>query len=274
MQYILLLTGCINPNGMAFTSLTDTAIRLKQYQTAINFYLKNTNYPIVFAENSGTSLNNLYDSKFDTNRLELLSFCGNKRKDKGKGYGEAEIIEYALNKSSIITSCKDKCSIIKITGRLIISNVTELVVNKFLFQDNRSIVASYNSDFSFVDTRIIIAPIKFFSSFIRHKNDIDDRTNMFFENIFSDSIKHNSQYRYYPFYIEPQIEGQSGTTGDLYTPPLPTLRRRLQYLKYETKLLLFFDKDFSHKRLNIAIRLYYHISYSLLYIINKLLRYE
>lgn len=274
MQYILLLTGCINPNGMAFTSLTDATIRLKQYQTAINFYLKNTSYPVVFAENSGTSLNNLYNTKISTNRLELLSFCGNKSKDKGKGYGEAEIIEYALNKSSIIASCKDKCSIIKITGRLIISNVKELIDNKFLFQDNKSIVASYNSDFSFVDTRIIIAPINFFSSFIEHKNDIDDRTNTFFENVFSDSIKHNSQYRYYPFYIEPQIKGQSGTTGNLYTPPIPTLKRRLQYLKYETRLLLIFDKKISHKRLNITIRLYYHILCSLLYIINKLLRYE
>ena len=126
MQYIILLTGCINPNGMAFTALTDATIRLKQYVTAINYYLNNTNYPIVFSENSGTSINSYFNSYNNNKRLELLSFKGNNNKDRGKGYGEAEIIDYALKKSLIIESHKNNCSIIKITGRLIVRNIMEL----------------------------------------------------------------------------------------------------------------------------------------------------
>ena len=274
MQYIILLTGCINPNGMSFTSLSDATIRLKQYLTAINFYLSSTNYPIVFSENSGTNISNFFDLHTDTKRLEILSFTGNHNKEKGKGYGEAEIIDYALKKSLIISTYKDNCSIIKITGRLIIKNITKLIENKFLFQDNRSIVASYNSNFSFVDTRIIIAPIGFFYSFISHKEDINDQANIYFENIFSNCIKFNRRYRYYPFFIEPLIKGQSGTTGDLYTPSIPTFKRRLLYLKYEIKLMLTYDKSYSKIKINIFIRIIYQTIYALLRLIVKILGYE
>ena len=270
MQYIILLTGCIDPNGMSFTSLTDSTIRLKQYISAINFYLHNTNFPIVFSENSGTDINNYFKSYTDTKRLELLSFNGNSCKEKGKGYGEAEIIDYALKRSLIISKYKDDCSIIKITGRLIIENITKLIDNKFPFQNNKSIVASYNSDFSFVDTRIIIAPIDFFYSFIKHKEEINDITNVFFENVFSDCIKQNMQYQFYPFYIEPHIQGQSGTTGNLYTPPVPTLKRRFQYLRYETKLLTLFNEKFSNKKFNVAISFFYKTIYIFFLIIVKL----
>lgn len=42
MEYILLLTACINPDGMPFTCLADVGVRKKQYIEALNFYLKNT----------------------------------------------------------------------------------------------------------------------------------------------------------------------------------------------------------------------------------------
>ena len=41
MEYILLLTACINPDGMPFTCLADVGVRKKQYIEALNFYLKN-----------------------------------------------------------------------------------------------------------------------------------------------------------------------------------------------------------------------------------------
>lgn len=56
MEYILLLTACINPDGMPFTCLADVGVRKKQYIEALNFYLKNTTRKIVFVENSGTDM--------------------------------------------------------------------------------------------------------------------------------------------------------------------------------------------------------------------------
>ena len=60
MEYILLLTACINPDGMPFTCLADVGVRKKQYIEALNFYLKNTTRKIVFVENSGTDMMAIY----------------------------------------------------------------------------------------------------------------------------------------------------------------------------------------------------------------------
>ena len=119
---ILLLTACINPNGMTMTALSDKEERREQYVKAINYYLKNTKFPIVFTENSGTDISTLFENAIKSGRLEYLSFDGNHAKERGKGYGECEIIQYALKNSTTIQSAKDK-RIAKITGRLIIKNI-------------------------------------------------------------------------------------------------------------------------------------------------------
>ena len=51
-QTVILLTACISPGGMAFTALQDAGERERQYIDAINFYIENTYYPIVFSNNS------------------------------------------------------------------------------------------------------------------------------------------------------------------------------------------------------------------------------
>lgn len=103
MEYILLLTACINPDGMPFTCLADVGVRKKQYIEALNFYLKNTTRKIVFVENSGTDISSSF--KDFQHRIEFLCFDGNLcfDKRKGKGYGEALILEYAMAKSEFIT---------------------------------------------------------------------------------------------------------------------------------------------------------------------------
>ena len=92
MKVTILLTGCINTGGMPFTWLTDTNERLKQYADAIHYYLETTNNEIVFCENSNTNIFPLFENDKNNDRLEILTFPGNKEKQKGKGYGEAEII--------------------------------------------------------------------------------------------------------------------------------------------------------------------------------------
>ena len=83
MEYILLLTACINPDGMPFTCLADVGVRKKQYIEALNFYLKNTTRKIVFVENSGTDISSSF--KDFQHRIEFLCFDGNLCFDKRKG---------------------------------------------------------------------------------------------------------------------------------------------------------------------------------------------
>lgn len=269
MQNIILLTGCINPNGMSFTSLTDISIRINQYITAIDFYLKNTDLPIVFAENSDTDIKRYFS--INNKRLEIISFKGNNDKERGKGYGEAEIIEYALNNSIIITASNSICNITKITGRLLINNITNVINQRFLFQNKNSIVVSFNSDFSFADSRIIIAPKAFYHSFLKRKEEINDSINNYFEIVLSDFIKNEKLFDFYPFYIEPQIYGQSGTTSEIYRPHEDSFKRRLSYLSYATHQILLFNKHLTKKKLSNHIMVTYKFLYLFYKAIEKVL---
>ena len=38
-RIVILLTACVNPNGMSKTVLQDVELRRKQYVNALNFYL-------------------------------------------------------------------------------------------------------------------------------------------------------------------------------------------------------------------------------------------
>jgi hypothetical protein len=269
MDYVILLTGCINPNGMSFTKLSDVNIRMKQYIEAIDFYLGNTVYPIIFAENSGTDLSEHYAKDIRNKHLEILSFEGNSNKDKGKGYGEAGIIDYVLKNSQTIKSVKGDCCIIKITGRLIVTNINKIIKARLLFQPNRSILASFNSNFSFVDSRIFIAPIDFYKSFLLNKEEINDSKNYYFENVLADSIIKESRYHYYPFFVEPQIIGQSGTTGNYYTPQKITINNRFRYLVHIYKTIIIFYKRISVNKIDSYILAIYKLAFNFLRIMEK-----
>lgn len=212
---ILLLTGCINPLGMSYTSLNDPKERERQYINAIRFYLTNTHYPIVFTENSGTDISPLFNDFIQSGRMEYLTFNGNQNKERGKGYGECEIIQYALNHSMLINSAKGK-RITKITGRLIIRNIQTIIRWHTLFTSQYTTLCAINSDLSFPDSRIIIASKEFYNTFLKSKDRINDSSGYFFENALCDTIKKEKGFAFSPFFIMPYIKGMSGSTGKEY----------------------------------------------------------
>jgi len=242
MNYILLLTGCINPDGMPFTSVTNSAVRRVQYIQSINYYIYYTNFPIVFVDNSNTDISDYFKPAIYSNRVEILTFCGNNNKQRGKGYGEAEIIGYAFKNSQIIKSTNSLCTIVKITGRLIVKNITDTINKRFYFQGKNSIVVSFNSDFTLADSRVIIAPYSFFITFLENKEQINDFNNKYFEHVLSDSIKQSKSFCFFPFFVEPQITGQSGSTGENYLPYENNYKRRINYLIHSITLLLRYNK--------------------------------
>ena len=240
---ILLLTGCINPNGMTMTALSNQEERKKQYVEAIHFYLSNTRYPIVFSENSGTDISHLFKKEIQSGRLEYLSFSGNQNKEKGKGYGECEIIQYALNNSKIIHLAKDK-RIAKITGRLIIRNINSIArVHSILFPQ-KTVFCAINSNLSFPDSRFIIAPECFFQTFLKSKETINDTQGYFFEHALCDTIKKEKQYPYSPFLLIPQIEGMSGSSGEIYQKEKTTISFAIKYFKYTYSQRSSFNRQY------------------------------
>ena len=238
---ILLLTGCINPQGMTMTALSDKEERKEQYVKAINYYLENTKFPIVFAENSGTDISILFKNAIKSGRLEYLSFDGNHAKERGKGYGECEIIQYALRNSLTIRSAKDK-RVAKITGRLIIKNINNIINIHNFFFSKQTVFCAINSNLSFPDSRFIIAPESFYYTFLKHKEGINDSLGQYFEHILCQTIKEEKQIQYSPFYIQPQIIGISGSDKRIYEEGNKSIIFIYKYARFATSQLFRFNK--------------------------------
>lgn len=241
---IILLTGCINPNGMPFTKLTDANERQRQYIEALHYYLNHTSCPIVFCENSLTDLSTLFNDIKD--RLEILTFKGNQDKQRGKGFGEAEILEFAFRHSLFI---HDDCIVVKITGRLIVSNIASILNS--LNYDKDFVTCQFHSNLLFADSRIFCATPSFYMAFLKFKDHINDSKNIYFEHILASTVL-ESPIQYIPFTEEPFITGMSGSTGELYTK---TTTNDILYQSFYWRQLKKVYNSSRHRHLSICKRL-------------------
>lgn len=224
---VLLLTACINPNGMLFTKLQDCNIRLGQYRNALNWYLANTNYPIIFVENTNTYIGSEYQTYIDSGRIEFITFEGNNfPRHLGKGYGEALILKKALEESTLL---KKNTLIIKITGRLIIKNIKELVKESLKKQTVASSTCLNRKGEGFCSSYFIILPLEFLKDyFLPLTNKIDDSKGIYFEHILYNAIVIwiNKGNKIHSFYRCIDTIGESGSTGTKY--PSKTLKTSLK----------------------------------------------
>jgi len=244
MDTLILLTGCINPNGMSFTQLTDVNERQKQYVDAIHYYIKETDCKIIFCENSNTNINYLFNNYNE--RLEILTFRGNKDKQRGKGYGEAEIIKYAFQKSKWL---KDNKIVIKITGRLIVKNIKQII--KSIQPEKEFITCLFHSDLKFADSRIVCASSSFYKEFYTKRYLINDSCGVYFEHILCSTVL-ESPLPFIPFPEEPLITGISGSTGKSYHIQSSNFKHKLLYKCYSSVQFLKILKKSKNRRHKIS----------------------
>ncbi len=235
---VILLTACVNPQGMAFTRLQDSNIRLNQYKAAINFYLNNTDKQIIVAENTGYDFTNDFKEYVENNRLECLTFDGNNyNKILGKGYGEALIINYVLNNSRLI---EKNDLIIKITGRYIVSNIVQIL--SYIRNENYIYVNISKINGRFLcDSRLFVSPISALKEyFLPNKEMINDSLRCYFEHIlyYSISLWQNNGGKVKEFRCPINFIGVTGSTGKMLSKhPQSCLKALLRF--YLHKLGIF-----------------------------------
>ena len=133
----ILLTGTIDVSnsygGKNKVVINNTNERLKQYESAISRYICESVFDIiVFVETSNYPFN---ESKYcelaekNNKKFEYITFIGNgeKVKEKGKSYGEAEAILYGITNSKLL---KNEQVIYKGTGRIFLKNSKIIVKHK------------------------------------------------------------------------------------------------------------------------------------------------
>lgn len=186
---VLLLTGCINPNGMVHTVLQDPNVRKQQYISAIRYYLENTQIPIVFVENTNTDISGEFSTADYSKRIEFITFSGNDfDKSKGKGYGEALIVDYGFTHSQLL---KEAETIIKISGRHKVLNLSRLVkcTSCFVTGTLPFVSCAVRTDLKLAVSDYIWASRDFYISyFIPNALKCDESRHYWFEHALYDSI--------------------------------------------------------------------------------------
>ena len=214
---ILLITGTINVDSdLAFVSLKETEERLEQYIYSIKYAIQNYEEitHVIFCENSGYNYN--YDFLYDIaekygKSLTVLSFEGNSKMValKGKGYGEGEIIRFALENDRILF---DSQCFYKLTGRLVVENMNNVM--KKTKEENAFFACNYKKNQRFVTTHFYKVNTAFYkkelmSSYMR----VNDKIGFFLEHVFFDVLR---GLNIKSFGVLPIINGVSGTTGNSY----------------------------------------------------------
>ena len=232
-KFVILLTGCVSPNGMIYTKLQDSNIRLNQYIKAIFWYLDNVNIPVVFVENTNYDLFDDVPDLKERKNFEYLTFNGNEYdKTKGKGYGEGQILKHALSNSKLI---KEDTIIIKITGRLILSNIVDLIYDyNHIVSNQHIIMCDVNRQLNVAFSRVVFAPKSFMSNFFQLQFEkINDSNSYEFEHALADSIYMaigTGSYMLSLFKRPYLLIGISGTDGELIN--------NKKWLTIKTKYLL------------------------------------
>lgn len=215
-EIVLLLTATIRPQEKRYTALQNQWLRLQQYMESLKYYIVDTNIKnIVFCDNSGVDFNKeelvLLADKYGK-ELEIIQFIGNRDMiaQYGKGYGEGEIVEYAIHNSRLL---KREDYFIKVTGRLKIKNIdviaSKLDINKVYF--NKTV----NTE-EMIDTIIYCIPkITYIKWFMDEYKQVNDKAGRCIERIYKEIVyKKEIKFDNLPRY--PFIEGISGTTGKKY----------------------------------------------------------
>ncbi len=121
---LIVMTATIDPGRLDNLVLASPMLRWQQYQEALAFWLKHPSVAaVVFVENSGfpvdfSPLKKAYDRM--AKPLEVVSYRGNLgTSEKGRGYGEGEILNRVLEESHLI---RDNQSFFKVTGRFKVLN--------------------------------------------------------------------------------------------------------------------------------------------------------
>lgn len=214
---VLIITGCIFPEkDIPILKLTDANERKKQYVDSIKYYIEHGVVDnIVYCDNSGAAVEEevLEFAEQYKKKFEWLSYKGDsdKVKEKGKGYGEGEIMNFVLENSRLVQDCS---ILVKVTGRLKIRNFNMLVLcasHKIFFAPNLT-----NDERIYINTRFYIMPKEMFVKYFRRAYLlVDDCKGCYLEHAFGMCVT-NYKIKYKTFLVYPAAEGMSGSTGILY----------------------------------------------------------
>lgn len=214
---VLLLTATIDPNvfNTPFTFLKDKEVRFAQYYTTVRRYIEQSAVDaVVLCDNSlcPDRFEELKKMAIKNDKLfEYISFLGDREKihKLGKGFGEGEIIKYALQNSEVLNNGFKV--FYKITGRIFIDNISTILKNT---KNENCFLLSSIRNRDKIDTRFFRTEIKFFKNKLEDVYvKCNDFENSYLEDVYFKILIDEKRGS---FYCYPKYTGYSGSDGISY----------------------------------------------------------
>lgn len=245
---ILLLTACIDPRGMRETVRSNPEIRRQDYLRAFDRWVKESQFQkIVFCENSGADLSEFARIASDSSKeVELLSFVAPKYPAHlGKSYGEILVLEYAIQRSSVID---ENSRIMKCTGRLFL-----LSHNSYYWHGKSrdfDISVDMSRNLSECDVRVFFASVQFLKLFlfpIKGRLDETASPEIYLEQLVGQAVNRglSEMLIYAPLPCAQLYVGHSGSLGHRYSPWHSMVGRAMRVVppfRFESGLLSRLNK--------------------------------
>jgi hypothetical protein len=215
----VLLTSSVVPAD-ADVKLVEPEQRLFHTIESIAQWLRFSNFvQLVICDGSGFDFTDVLKQKFPDADIECLAFQNDKEQvaRRGKGYGEGEIVKFAIENSERI---RESGFFAKCTGKLWVENFEACWSEwngRFLGKAHFDNVFSLRATrLSYFDTRFYLADVAFYQQYFSHVHlDVGGAKGLSLEDCFKTVVVGN-QMKNFLFRTPPLICGVGGGSGRYY----------------------------------------------------------
>jgi hypothetical protein len=225
----LVMTATVSPPaGMPDVARNDPETRLFEYKRALKFYLSASDriQQVVILENSGFNLTEFHDLRDEVNvrkSFRALNTLPSYDFSRGKGYGEFMMIDEGIKWLLREGFVQDRSIIWKVTGRLIVNNINQLIgsmpTRSELYCDLRSVPligGSLGGNY-WMDLRVFAISVREYMETLAGKYRLGSVLEQEFFPIILARIKESQTTITPRFMIQPHIIGVSGFSNKSYT---------------------------------------------------------
>jgi hypothetical protein len=209
----ILITSAIISSA-PLTRLEDINQRVSFLAGSLRLWAASGVSQIVVCDGSTTEIASVLSKAIDLHsfscRIEILGFVNSIEKVKrlGKGYGEGEIVKYAISHSHILS---ESAYFVKCTGKLFVVNYWNVI------KGFRGEFGASSKGFAFlpqiVDTRFYITSKEFFLRKMANSYlSVNDQSGIYLENVYF-AVLYNSPDTHWYLATPPIYVGVSGSSG-------------------------------------------------------------
>jgi hypothetical protein len=225
----LVITSAITPVA-PFVAMDRIEDRLKHVLDAVKAWrFANPDLDIVICDGSGFDLTGHVRAKLGQafQRVEVLCFTNNQEmvRERGKGYGEGEILLHALVYSERL---RNSSFFAKCTGKLFVKNY-QLLTSRLpsTIKIEKNYKTRYSLAYDSCDTRFYLVNRQYYMNYLVDcHHSVNDHQGRHIEKVFAESLK-RSGVGCTDFGARPLIEGYSGTKNVALNIEPETRKRRL-----------------------------------------------